>query len=116
MTAITTIGGEPARIDIELRAGEAVDFTVPVFDGADAEQDVDGWTIIARVTTDRGATTLHTFTVATDDEDIRISATGAQTAAWSSWPVPSARWSLWLTPPAGEPYPFAAGWVRVRSH
>ena len=71
---------------------------------------------------------LHTFTTAVvapsgtsgtagyDPGGVRITASGAATTLWAEWLVPSARWTLWLTPPASEPYPHAAGWVRLTTH
>lgn len=123
---LATIGADPARIDIEVYAGEPLDFTVPVFDATGVAQDVTDWTLFAQARPSRSGLLLHTFTLAgvaptppIDDDDegdpggVRVTATPAQTAAWAGWPVSVARWDLWLTPPAGEPSPFAEGWVRV---
>jgi hypothetical protein len=112
---VTTVGREPDRIDIELAAGEPVDFTVPVLDAAGAAQDVSAWTVVATIRAGRGGTTLYTFTPTLSVAGVRLAATGATTAAWATWPVSVARWTLWVTPPGGEPDPLAAGWVRVAS-
>lgn len=115
MTGPIVIGRLPARIDIAVNAGEPVDFTVPVLDAAGAAQSLSGWTVTATV--HRDTTTLHTFTTAVvSASQVQVTAAGVDTAGWSSWPVSAAQWSLWLTPPASEPYLFAAGWVRVATY
>ena len=112
MTAPLVIGAHPERIDLDVNAGEPVDFTVPVLDGSGVAQDISTWTLAA--TAHQGATVLHTFSVGvTATTQVHITATGAQTAAWAAWPSTAARWSLWLTPPVSEPYLFATGWIRV---
>lgn len=125
MTAVTTIGADPARVDIDAIPGGPVDFTEPVLDANDDAQSLAGWVLAAQVKHDDAV--LHTFTTAVvaptgtpgtagyNPGGVRVSATGAQTAGWTGWP-PAVRWTLWLTPPASEPYPFAAGWVRVTTH
>ena len=115
MSTPTTIGAEPARVDIEATVGAPLDFTVPVLDADDAAQDLSGWTLLGTVHTDRGGTTLHTFTT-TADGGVRVTADGDDTATWGDWPVSVARWSLWLTSPADVPTLHAAGWVRVHTH
>ena len=116
MALTTTIGREPARIDIDVTPGEPVDFTAPVLDAAGAAEDLAGWTLLGQIHV--GDTVLYTFITeeAASDSGVTITAPGADTEAWADWSVPSARWSLWLTPPASEPYLFAAGWVRVSTH
>jgi hypothetical protein len=128
MPVVTTIGHDPARIDIDVTPGEPVDLTVPVLDATGAAQPLAGWTLSATVRRDPNAPVLHTFTTAAvapvgvpgdvgyDPGGVRITATGVATELWSEWLVPSARWTLWLTPPADEPYLFAAGWVRLTTH
>lgn len=122
MTIVTTIGVDPARVDVEVTPGEPVDFTVSVLDATGAAQSLSGWTLSATVS---GRHTFTTVVVAPsgtpgtagyDPGGVRVTATGAQTAYWSGWLTPSARWSLWLTPPASEPYLHAAGWVRLTTH
>lgn len=113
MTTLTTLGREPARIDHDVRPGEPLDFTVPVLDADDAAQDLTGWTLTATVTPGpRDETVLATLTTA-DDDGVRVTATGATTATWAAWSVPSGHWTLWLTPPASEPDLVAAGWIRI---
>jgi hypothetical protein len=121
----TTIGRDPARIDIDVNAGEPIDFTVSVLDATGAAQSLTGWTLTATVRRDANSPVLHTFTAVAvapsgtpgtanyDPGGVKITASGAQTALWTNWLVPSVRWTLWLTPPASEPYLHAAGWVRV---
>ena len=108
---VTTVGRDPARIDIDVTPGEPVDFTVPVLDAVGQPQPLAGWAIAATVPG------RHVFT-ATDVGAgvVQVYASPEQTAVWAEWLVPSARWSLWLTPPASPPYLFAAGWVRLTTH
>lgn len=122
MSTVTTVGRDPARVDIETTPGEPVDFTVSVLDGNGAAQSLSGWTLTAT------APGRHTFTTSVvapsgtpgtagyDPGGVKITATGAQTALWADWFTPVARWSLWLTPPVSEPYLHAAGWVRLTTH
>lgn len=122
MTLVTTVGGDPARVDVDVTPGEPVDFTVPVLDAAGAVQPLAGWVLDATV---QGR---HTFTAVAvaptgvpgdpgyDPGGVQITASGAETALWAEWLVPVARWSLWLTPPASESYLHAAGWVRLTTH
>lgn len=122
MTVVTTIGRDPARVDIETCPGEPVDFTVPVLDATGAVQPLAGWVIAAVVLGRYTFTAVYVAASGTpgtagyDPGGVRITASGAQTALWAEWLVPVARWSLWLTPPASEPYLHAAGWVRLTTH
>lgn len=115
MTVVTTIGADPARIDIEVVAGEPVDFTVPVGDANGDAQDLTGWTLAAPIRATPDTPILASLTLTESAGSVRVTATGDDTAAWAGWRVPVARWALWLTPPASPPYPFAAGWVRVHT-
>lgn len=110
---VTTIGADPARIDIDVHAGEPIDFTIPVLDATGAAQTLAGWTLAAQVRARRGSELLHTFALAAVAGGVRVTAGSDDTAGWTDWP-PAVRWDLWLTPPASESYPLAAGWVRVR--
>lgn len=110
MTAVTTIGRDPARIDVDVTPGEPIDFTVSVLDATGATQSLSGWTLSATVPG------RHTFTAVAVAGGVRITAAGAETALWDVWSAPAVRWSLWLTPPASEPYLHAAGWVRLTTH
>jgi hypothetical protein len=58
----TTIGRDPARIDIDVNAGEPIDFTVSVLDATGAAQSLTGWTLTATVRRDANSPVLHTFT------------------------------------------------------
>ena len=113
---VTTVGAEPARIDIDVTPGEPVDFTVPVLDADGAAQPVAGWTLSAQVRRDVNSPALHTFTTAAVAGGVQVVAAAAETELWSAWLVPSARWTLWLTPPVSPPYLLAAGWVRLTTH
>ena len=116
MTIVTTVGREPARVDVDVTPGEPVDLTVPVFDAAGAVQPLAGWVLSAQVRRDPASPVLHTFTTAAVTGGVQITASGTATDLWADWLVPSARWTLWLTPPASQPYLFAAGWVRLTTH
>jgi hypothetical protein len=114
MTLVTTVGREPARVDVDVTPGEPLNFTVPVLDATGAVQPLAGWALSATV--HRDLAVLHVFTAAAVTGGVQNTASGAETALWVDWLVPVARWSLWLTPPASEPYLHAAGWVRLTTH
>ena len=128
MTIVTTVGRDPARVDVDVTPGEPVDLTVPVLDAAGAVQSLVGWVLSATVRRDANSPVLHVFATAVvaasgtpgtagyDPGGVQITASGAATALWAQWLVLSARWTLWLTPPASEPYLHAAGWVRLTTH
>jgi hypothetical protein len=111
-----TIGGDASRIDIDVYAGEPIDFTVEVLDGANAPVvDFTGWTLAASVHTGRGATVLHTLSLTGAADGVTVTAAAEDTAEWAGWAVTVARWDLWVTPPVGDPSVAAAGWVRVNT-
>jgi hypothetical protein len=110
-----TVGNLPDDVDVEVYAGEPVDFTVPVLDDDAAEQDVTGWTGTAQVRRYPGGPLLHTWTLALSDAGVQVTATGEQTAAFTSWPTRQARWDLWVTEPDEDPRPICRGRVIVRS-
>jgi len=122
MTLVTTVGDEPARLDIDVYPGAPIDFTEPVYDAAGAAQDFTGWTLAAQIRASRDASVLHTLTLAAvapdsdSDGGIRVTVSGADTDTWADWPVSVARWDLWATAPASEPAPpLLTGWVRIHS-
>lgn len=115
MTAVTTVGRNPARVDIETTPGEPVDFTVSVLDATGAPQNLTGWTLSATAHLSRTGTVLYTFTVSRTAGEVTVTAPGDDTADWVGWPA-AVPWSLWLTPPASQPYLHAAGWVRLTTH
>lgn len=112
---VTTVGADPARIDIEVYPGEPVDFTVPVPDSAGVAQDVSLWTVSAQARAARSTAVLHTFTLDPGEDGVTVTVTEDETASWAAWSVPSARWDLWVTPPGGDATPLATGWVRVKA-
>lgn len=112
---VTTIGGEPTRRDIDIYPGEGIDFTESVVDVDGEAQNVTGWVVAAQIRASYASPILHTFTLTTGADGVRVSATGDETADWAGWPTSVARWDLWVTPPASEPTPIVAGWVRVHS-
>lgn len=110
-----TVGLRLQRINIDLLAGEPIDFTVPALDALDQEVDVTSWTALAQVRPHAGGTLLHTFTLAASADGFRVTADPADTLTWAQWRCPLARWDLWVTPPAENTRPLACGRVFVRS-
>jgi hypothetical protein len=103
------------QVDVEVYAGEPVDFTVPVLDASDAVQDVTGWTGTAQVRRYPGGPLLHTWTLALSSAGVQVTADGEDTAAFTSWPTMQARWDLWVTEPGEDARPVCRGRVLVRS-
>ena len=110
-----TVGARPEEIDIDVTAGEPVDFTVPVVDDDGLQLNPSGWTGLAQVRPHPGGPLLHIFTVAVSADGFGVSATGEDTAGWAAWRSPLARWDLWVTPPGEESRPLTRGRVFVRS-
>lgn len=113
--SVTTVGADPARIDIEVYPGEPVDFTVPVPDASGVAQDVSLWTVSAQARAARSSSALHTFTLTPGASGVQVTVTEDETSAWGAWSVPVARWDLWVTPPGGDATPLVIGWVRVKA-
>ena len=55
------------------------------------------------------AAVLHTFTLTLDTGTVRVTATSAETSAWTFFTAP---WDLVLTAPSQTKTVHAAGWVR----
>ena len=110
-----TVGAFPDDVDVEVYAGEPVDFTLPVLDANNVEHSVAGWTGIAQVRRYPGGPLLHTWTLELGADGVTVSATPTQTAAFVGWGSHVARWDLWLTEPDQDPRPLCAGRVLVRS-
>lgn len=110
-----TVGRRPEKIDVDVLAGEPVDFTVPVLDDDDVAQNVTGWAATAEVRRYPRGPLLASFTLTPGAAGVRVAATGAQTAGWVNWSSPVARWDLWVTQPDHEARPVAVGRVLVRS-
>lgn len=110
-----TVGTRPREVDIDVLAGEPIDFTVPVLDAASAVVPATGWTGVAQVRPHAGGALLHTFTLAASADGFRVTADPADTLTWAQWRYPLARWDLWVTPPAEDARPLAIGRVFVRS-
>ena len=108
---MTTLGTHPPRIDLTVRAGEPVDFTVPVLDETGvAVSSLTGWTPTAQVRAATGQPVLATLTCTVAGGSVQVTATGVDTMAWS-WT--SAQWDLVLTSPAGVPHVLCGGWIRL---
>lgn len=108
---MTVIGFHPQRLDLTVHAGDPIDVSIPVLDGLGVAVPLAGWSAAAFAYQFIGGPVLHTFTVAIVSDKVRVSATSAQTAAWS-WPVYAARFVVTATPPAGTPIPITLGWIR----
>ena len=105
---VPTLGAPPARLDVDVRAGEPIDFSVPVLDAAGVALSLTGWTGAAQVRASAAGPLLHAFTVALGVGEVRVTATGVQTAGWT-WRA--ACWDLVLTDPFGVSTLLVAGWV-----
>lgn len=110
-----TVGIQLQKVDIDLTAGEPLNFTVPVLDDDDVAQDVTGWTGVAEVRQHAAGRLLATLTVAGTSSGMRVTADPADTLLWAAWRSPLARWDLWVTPPAEDSRPLARGRVFARS-
>lgn len=110
-----TVGAFPQDVDVEVYAGEPVDFTVPVLDATNAAQSVAGWTGTAQVRRYPGGPLLHTWTLTLGSSGVQVTATSEETAAFLSWPTRAVRWDLWVTEPTEDPRPVCRGRVIVRS-
>lgn len=110
----TTLGTHPPRIDLVVHAGEPIDFTVPILneDGSAVTFSLAGWTPTAQIRVAAGQPVLATLTCTIIGTSVAVTATGAETAAWS-WPSSSGQWDLVLTSPAGIPHILCGGWVRL---
>jgi hypothetical protein len=107
---VTEHGAHPARLDLTVHAGDPIDESIPVLDGAGAAVTLSGWTATAKAYDTAGAV-LHDFAPAIVSNAIRVTATPAQTGAWA-WQTYAARLVVTATPPAGAASPIAAGWIR----
>lgn len=111
--ATQTVGIRPQKIDVDVLAGEPIDFTVPVLDDDDVAQNATGWTGLAQVRPHAGGRLLAEPTLSFSAAGVRVQV--ADTSGWADWRSPLARWDLWVTPPAEESRPLARGRVFVRS-
>lgn len=78
-----------------------------------------GWTAAAQVRASwRSTTVLHTFTTVVEAQAVRITATGAETAAWpEAWPGLKAVWDIVLTDPGGVlSAPLVGGLITVEPY
>jgi len=111
------LGSSLPRIDVTVRAGQAMELTVPVLDAAGVA------VVVAELASARAqvresqaaGTVLHTFSTddggATigDDGSVTLSATAEQTADWpATWPAAGAWWDLEVTDADGEPHQITA--------
>lgn len=108
---MTVIGAHPARLDLYVHPGDAIDFGVPVLDADDAAVSLSGWTCTATVTAPDG-TLLHDFDPDITDDQVRVTAEPAATAAWA-WQVYAGRLQVTATAPGGGPVLLLSGWVRL---
>jgi hypothetical protein len=119
------------RLDVKFIAGDPIDLTVPILDRNDEPVPIAsaaGWSGGAQIRRHWAATTvLHSWTTEGVDANaeivpgpegaIRLTATGAETAAWqSSWPEFNAHWDIEVSTPdtAESPQTIAAGRIRLR--
>lgn len=110
-----TVGARLQEIDIDILAGEPLDFLVPVEDDDDVLQNPATWSGVAKIGPHAGGRTLHTLTLTFSSSGVRVTADPEDTATWADWSDPLAKWDLWVTPPAEDSRPLARGRVLVRS-
>lgn len=108
---MTAFGAHPVRLDLYVHPGDPIDFSVPVLNAAAAAETLTDWTVTATVTAPDG-TLLHNFTPSIVDNQIRVVAEPAATAAWA-WQVYAGRLLVTATPPGGGPLSVVSGWVRL---
>lgn len=99
--ATVTVGSLPNRVDLTVLAGEALELSVPILDGAGAPvpaADLASARAQVRKSID-DPTVLHTFTgsiTGTTAAVVVLSATSAVTSGWQSdWPGTSPRTVMW---------------------
>jgi hypothetical protein len=107
---MTVIGAHPQRLDLYVHAGDPVDVAIPVADSLGVAVSLSGWTCAARAY-DPSGTVLWDFSPTIVSNQIRVTATSAQTATWT-WLPYAARLVVTATPPAGAPMPITTGWIR----
>jgi hypothetical protein len=111
------LGTSLPRIDIAVRAGQALEFSVPVLDSAglvvpaagiasaraQVREGLSGGTLLHEFSTESGGATVST------DGLVVLTATAEQTAAWSAtWPAAGAWWDLEVTDVADQPHQITA--------
>jgi len=107
---MTEIGRHPQRLDLTVHAGDEINFGIPVLDSTGAAEVLTGWTCAAHAI-DTNNTMLWDFAPAIVSNEIRVTATAAQTADWA-WQPYAVRFVVTATPPAGAPMPITIGWIR----
>lgn len=112
---MTEIGAHPARLDLTVHAGDPVDTLVAVLESDGDSQSLDGWTVTAKALDPTNGTVLHTFTTTGVAGSIRITATPAETRAWS-WTYYAVPLEVTAAPPAGAASPITAGLLRFYPH
>jgi hypothetical protein len=111
------LGTSLPRIDVDVRAGQAFELTVPVLDDAGVAVEA-AELVSARAQvreTPASADVLYEFSTdtggatVTDTGSVLLSATAEQTAEWSiSWPVTGAWWDLEVTDSSDAPHQLTA--------
>jgi hypothetical protein len=110
------LGTSLPRIDISVRAGQALELSVPALD--DAQVVVPAAELASARAQVRATPTgdvLYEFSTDTGGATITaeglvvLSATGEQTTEWgATWPAASAWWDLEVTDTGGTPHPLTA--------
>lgn len=107
---MTPLGVHPQRLDIALRPGDPIDFSVPVLDAA-GSVDITGWTPAATATTPDN-TFSYTLATVIAGNKVRVSAAGSVTHTWA-WPAYAARLVVTAAPPTAAPVEIVVGWIRL---
>jgi len=107
---MTEIGRHPQRLDLTVHAGDPIDVGIPVYDTTGTAVTLSGWTAAAHAL-DVNGVVLWDFAPAIVANEIRVTATSAQTGAWA-WSNYAVRFVVTATPAAGAPQPVTIGWIR----
>jgi hypothetical protein len=108
---VTVLGAHPARLDLVVHAGDPVSSLVAVLESDGDPQSLAGWTVAAQALDPTTGTVLHAFTTTIEGTSIRVTATPAQTRAWS-WTHYAVRLEVTATPPAEGKSLITLGWLR----
>lgn len=106
---MTELGAHPTRLDLTVHAGDEIDVGLPLATSAGDAQSLTGWTATAHAV-DPSGVVLWDFAPAIVDDEIRVAATPADTAAWQ-WPY-AVRLLVDAAPSGGDPVPVTRGWIR----
>jgi len=111
---MTEIGRHPQRLDLTVHAGDPIDVAIPVYDNTGAAVTLTSWTCAAHAL-DVNNTVLWDFAPTIVSNQIRVTATSAQTGGWT-WTPYAVRLVVTATPPGEAAISIATGWIRFYPH